>query len=63
MEGLAKANEIKLEMFDHTLNIEGVSGDDKRLQQIIFHLVHNSIKFSRPGSKVKIILKNLNDGN
>ena len=50
---MAEGKKISIEIFDGT-KIGRVRGDPARLQQIIWNLLTNSIKFSPEGSKIEV---------
>jgi signal transduction histidine kinase len=53
---LAKAKDIRIEQFlDSGCGL--VNGDRERLQQVIWNLLSNAIRFSNPHSKVQITLR------
>ena len=45
-------------MNDMTLNLEAVSGDSKRVEQVIYHIIFNAIKYSPCNSKINVVIKN-----
>jgi signal transduction histidine kinase len=45
-------------MNDMTLNLEAVSGDSRRVEQVIYHIIFNAIKYSPNNSKINVVIKN-----
>ena len=59
---LAKEKEINIEMFC-SISTGMIYGDIDRLQQIIWNLLTNSIKFSPPGSKIGVYIEKVQEHN
>ncbi|HVB15391.1 MAG TPA: ATP-binding protein [Stellaceae bacterium] len=56
-EGKARANDVRLEVRREGV-IAPFLADARKLKQIVLNLVVNAIKFSNPGGKVEIVLRN-----
>jgi PAS domain S-box-containing protein len=57
VEGKAKAADVKL-IARHQGEVPLLTGDLRKIKQIVLNLVTNAIKFSRPGGEVEIVLSN-----